>query len=236
MTERIPDAEPLHRHVPDSLLPKENGPRFPTLTRSDLIELAQAGWERIGVIVLVVNPAGEILTVTHGEGNPKVVSGTMGVISETLTYDADGVEQIEDGISRLFAEELGLSDEEIRGLHLHALDHGAAQPVKFPLSAGRDALGLVIVLRADEHTADTMIKRDSGFNPTREIRYAGFTRPEPLASNAPLASIFRKGTPSIFQAAMETLTSPRAHSQIVLPAPRHKSANSLEDLKDLLSP
>jgi hypothetical protein len=234
--EKIPDAEPLAYEIPESLKPKEDGVRFPALTNPDLIALADKQWERIGVIVLVLDPDGNLLTVTHGPGNPKVPAGTMGIISETLTFDADSVEQPLEGIGRLFVEELGLTAEEIQTLHLEAVEHGAWQNVTFPLGAGRNALGFVVVLRADQRTADTMIQKGAGFKPTTEIRFANFMRPEPLASNAPIASIFRKGTPQVVQAAMELLTTPRPHSRVDLPLPREKKANALEDLKDLLRP
>lgn len=236
MIDRIPDKEPLKREIPDGLVPRPDGQRLPSISKEDLVEMAKKGWERIGVIVLVTNPDGEILTVTHGEGNPKVPSGTMGVLSETLIFDSAGAEQPIDGISRLFSEELGLSSEAIQNLNLKAPEHGAWEPITFPLSGGREALGLVIILHADDQDAGILISRESGFKPTSEIRLASFMRPEPLAVNSPLASIFRRGTPQILQGGLELLTSPDKTTRIELPAPKPKSLQSLEDLKDLLRP
>ena len=235
MPERIPDAEPLKLRIPESLTPSETGPKFPVLTIESLRELAQAGWERIGVIVLVINNEGEVLTVTHGAGNPKVPSGTMGVLMETLTFNSERAEQVDDGISRVFAEELGLSEIEIQALDLQTVEHGAWSTVTFPLGPGKDALGLVVVLRADAHTADAMIRRDTGFTPTEEIRYASYTRLEPLAMNSPLASIFRTGTPGVVQAGMDLLTTPQRHVRLTLPAPKQKRPEAQENIKDLLS-
>lgn len=234
MIDKIPDKEPLKREIPDSLVPKSNSPRLPSLSKQELTEMAEKGWDRIGVIVLVMNPAGEVLTVTHGEGNPKVPAGTMGVTQETMTYDAKGAEQPINAISRLFSEELGLSDEQIENLNLRTVEHGAWEPVTFPLSGGREALGLVIVLQADEKDANILISADTGFKPTSEIRFASFTRPEPLAVNSPLAGIFRRGTPQIFQSGLDLITTSAPTSRLPLPKPTPKSPNALEDLKDLL--
>src|SRR6185369_5208449 len=122
--EKLPDAEPLSHQIPEAFVPKEDGPRFPELTRENLAELAKNGWERIGVIVLLLNPAGEVLVAVHGPGNPKVPENMMGVISETLKIEADSVEQPVPGISRLFSEELEMTSEEIQSLNLRTVEHG----------------------------------------------------------------------------------------------------------------
>jgi len=237
MTEKIPDAESLHHDLRiEALKPREDGPRFPELTRKELIELVNENWERWGIIVLLRKPGGEILVVVHCPGNPKVEEGTMGVPSETLQIDADGVEQPLPGISRLFNEELELTPEEIQSLNLQAVEHGAWQNVTFPLGGGRDALGLVIVLETDEESANTILLRGANLTPKSEIKFVNFINPDPLAHGAPVSDSFRPPTPRIFQAAMELLTTSRPKTRVELPPPKKMSENAIEDFRDLLKP
>ncbi len=241
-TDRMPEAAPLVHEVPESLKPTLDGPRFADLTKETITSLAESGWERFGVVAIVINPQGEILTVTHGKGYSKVPEGTMGVLSETMHYtQRDGevtVEQIDAALSRLFTEECGVSETEISQLNekgsLQAAKHGAWEPVSFPLSNGRFILGLVVALRADEYAANILSRKNSGFVPTDAIKHATFVRPEPLAAeNHPIASVFRVGTPDLIRAALEKMTSPEDFLPLMLPPPQTPPLNSVENLSEL---
>ena len=233
--DRIPPAKEIVRAIPKSLEPNaKDGPRFPTITKEEAIELAKAGWERIGVIVLLRNPQGQVLVVVHGPGNPKVPENMMGLISETCKIEADGLEQPLAAISRLFTEELELTLEEIKSLNLQAVRHGAWQNAAFPLGGNRDALGLVVVLEADQSSVDTIIRRGAQLSPRSEIKYVSFMYPDPLAHRAPVTENFRPGITDAVIAALEDLTTNLPKSRVDFPAPRKPSSRATEDLKDLL--
>lgn len=242
MNERIPEPEALKFPIPQSLLPKGESPTFPDLTQDTLMELAEGGWKRIGILALVVNPKGEVLTVTHGESNPKVPAGTRGIVSETLTFTRKNgeveVEQVDEALSRVFSEELGLTAADIERLNLTTVGKGAWQPVSFPLNSGEFALGLILVLQADEQTAQFMTGQpDGSLIPTKEITHAAFARPESIEmlGRSWEAGGFRPGTSEIIRAGLNLLTVPHVPHRISLPPPKEKETNAHEDLKELLN-
>jgi hypothetical protein len=237
MLEKIPDPQPSPLRLPEGFESTQDSPRFPTITKEILIETAESGWKRFGILVFVVNPDGDVLTVTHGAGNPKVPVGTKGAPSETMTFTRkDGaveVEQVPDAISRLFMEELGTTNEDLAKLKLTTAPHGAWKTTAFPLNAkpGDFALGLVLVLRADEESAKILTSHHTGFTPTEEIAHVEFERAEGILKDD---SNMRPGTKQAIIDALGLLTDPNTLTPVTLPPAKTKSPEAEENLEKIL--
>lgn len=138
----------------------------------------QAGYEKIGVGIALLNSAGEILVIDH-KGSSKLVDHTLGITSETVTFDIENpgrAEPIIRTIGRCLLDEVSLNPVTT---HVTTKLDGAYTLTDWPVgnrSLGQKLLGINVALLLDGPAAE----RVAHLEPNQETYGAYFVDREQL--------------------------------------------------------
>lgn len=106
--------------VPELLLPNPEA-MLPTLEPTTLIELGRMGWKRVGLMVALVDEAGDIMMLEHNKSD-KNDAGALGPLGETTKGEGPYVEQPLQTLHRGIGEELSVKEPANLDLSMRA--HG----------------------------------------------------------------------------------------------------------------
>lgn len=159
--------------VPHSLRP-ETGAFLPDLSRDTLAELAQYGWQRIGIMVAIVDTDGRILMQNHN-GRDKNTHSALGPLGETSSQSHPYIEQPLWTLYRGIIEELGVDNPDELGLLMHAQGGWTVNQwprgMKYP---GEFACALSIPVFLDDYGKRTLTR---AFTKTQEVNDYSFMHP-----------------------------------------------------------
>lgn len=231
--------------VPSELLPENTDSRLPELTKEVLVDAARSGWRRIGVAPVIMDTFDRTLELTY-QTSSKTDEGMRGAMSETTRiYLKDNgeiyIEQVQETIHRSLSEELGLSDDQIKGLRFVTQDKAAWRLAAFPLGGTEYILGITTVLRLDGPSESWLNKHLERMEPREEIReahFVDFTKMFGSAQDSAARRTFthRPGTEKILVAASQLLSDERSQlTPVELPVHRPSiSTDTRLRMKDLL--
>jgi hypothetical protein len=157
---------------------------FPAGSATDLTEMKQAGWARLGIVAAVVDDRQQLLMLTH-QASAKSPHQALGPVAETTQRAREGrdvqIESTAHTLSRAILEELGVRDPS--SLLLTARRAGAWALNRWPVGIrhpGQSALAVCPIVHIGAEAREQLLDTFTG---TEEIQSIAFMDPAAIVAH-----------------------------------------------------
>ncbi|MGH7240805.1 MAG: hypothetical protein ACREGB_00745 [Candidatus Saccharimonadales bacterium] len=157
--------------TPD-ILQSAPGAMLPSLTYEITDELSTAGWHRLGILVLLVTRASELMVLVSTE-SAKAREGMLGPLGETSKGLPPVIEQPIETLERGIREELGVKQVSHLGMQMRTNNGWFTYP--WPVGVnhpGEYAFGICPALYVPELTEQALLSRPIANEEVKQVKVA----------------------------------------------------------------